>query len=186
METERKKIAWDTVVVLDWLRKRKGRVEFILPIVKEAEDGGVFIVVSTMAIAETLYVESPGKSEDYQIISEFFDSKEVWTQAMDRSVAECARDIRRAHDIAGADSLHIATALVTGSRFLLTNDGDPPKSRKKPMLPLDQKIKMLTSGDLLRIMTPKAYHDMRVREQNPIIDANKPQNSGNEGKGEGK
>ena len=89
--------------------KKVGCIEFILPIVKEAEDGKLFIVVSAMAIAETLHLGTPGNAQDYQIISEFFDSKEVWEQAVDRAVAECARDIRRTHEITGADSLHVAT-----------------------------------------------------------------------------
>jgi len=163
------------MVVLDWLSKRPGRIDSILPIVKEAEDGKLVIIISAMAIAETLHLGTPGNAQHYQIISEFFDSKEVWEQAVDRSVAECARDIRRAYEITGADSLHVATALVTGAAIFLTNDGDPPKARKKPVLPLDNKIKMLRSGDdLLRIMTPKTYHDMRVREENPILDASAP------------
>ena len=33
---------------------------------------------------------------------------------------------------------------------------------------------MLRSGDRLRIMTPQAYHVMRVKEQNPILDAATP------------
>ena len=96
--------------------KKVGCIEFILPIVKEAEDGKLFIVVSAMAIAETLHLGTPGNAQDYQIISEFFDSKEVWEQAVDRAVAECARDIRRTHEITGADSLHVATGACRPAR----------------------------------------------------------------------
>jgi predicted nucleic acid-binding protein len=131
-----------------------------------AEAGELLIVVSTMAIAETYKIDGETPDGAKRIIQEFFDRKWIDPVAAGRRVAEVAAEIRRGHGIKGADSIHVATALVTRCPILLTDDGRD-KSKKHTLLPLDGLLAL--DGDPLRIMTPEDYHAMRVAEVNPIF-----------------
>jgi predicted nucleic acid-binding protein len=151
-------IGWDTVVVIDFLDQTAERYPFILPIAKAAEAGKAVIVVSTLAITETIYLDPQAVAsvaDQEKMISDFFDRPFVHREAASLFICEIARDIRRIHSVAGADAIHLATMVHTNTPFFLTNDGEK-KRKKNPLLPLDNKIK-LANGSMLRIMTPEAY-----------------------------
>jgi predicted nucleic acid-binding protein len=168
-------IGWDSVAVIDFLDQKAGRFPFLLPIAKDAEDRKLIIVISTMAVAETLHLSTAPPADQARIISDFFDRPFVHREAAGLSVCEIARDIRRAHPVDGADSIHLATAVHTNTPFFLTNDGDS-KRKKKPLLPLDKKI-VLANESSLRIMTPESYDKMRAAVALPLMHMTQPQPS---------
>jgi predicted nucleic acid-binding protein len=151
----KRQVAWDAVVVLDFLSERKDRHPHIKPIIADAMDGKCVIVVSVMAIAESLYLDKKGAEEANAIIREFFDNENVAPVACGRNVAELAQVLRRSQKIGGMDSIYAATALITKTPVLLTNDGDGKGRQKGKLLPLDG---ILThDGMTLRIVTPENY-----------------------------
>lgn len=165
------RVAWDSVVVIDFLDQKAGRYSFILPIAKDAENGKLMIVVSTMAIAETLHLGHL-KPDEEQIIFDFFERPYVHREAAGLFVCEQARDIRRAHPVDGADSIHLATAALLDVPFFLTNDGES-KRKKKPLLPLDKKI-IMANKQPLRIMTPEDYDKIQRLAAAPLLAASTP------------
>lgn len=160
-------IGWDSCVILDFLDQRPDRYPFILPIAKDAFDKKIVIVVSMLAIAETLHLSTAPPDQE-KTISDFFDSPFVHREAPSQFICELARDIRRAHPVDGADSIHLATAAFTNTPFFLTTDGTARK-KKKPLLPLDWKIELM-NGQRLRIMSPKDYDDFQRFQANPILE----------------
>ena len=131
------------------------------------EDGGLLIVVSSMAIAETLKADGATPEEDQKIIDAFFDQKYVAQVTAGGKIGRLSADLRRAHDLAGMDAVHVATAVWSRTPILLTNDGQA-KRKKQPLLPLDKKI-MGRDGQPLRIMTPQDYHAMQVAAAHPLF-----------------
>ena len=159
-------VAWDSVVVIDFLDQKAGRYQFILPIAKDAEAKKLTIVVSTMAVAETLHLGHV-KPDEEQVISDFFDRPDVHREAAGLFVCERARDIRKAHQVDGADAIHLATAAAIDVPFFLTNDGEN-KRKKKPLLPLNQKI-LMANGQPLQIITPEDYDKIQKLLSAPLI-----------------
>lgn len=70
--------------------------------------------------------------------------------AVDNTIAEKARDIRRSSNVRSEDAVHLATAIHMKCDVLLTNDGDTDASKRKKLIPLDGK-----HG--IHICTPKVY-----------------------------
>jgi predicted nucleic acid-binding protein len=161
------RIAWDSTVCIDFFQKTPGRYEYIRPIVEDAmaEPPQVIIVISVMAIAETLGSESSTPDDHRTIIRSFFDSKFVYPQSCDRGIAELAQDLRRKHPLNPADAIHLATAVHTQCSVLLTNDGDGRRTKRR-LIPLDGLIQC--GGAKLRIMSPQAYQDMQFELHNPL------------------
>lgn len=160
-------ICLDSCVVIDLLEKREGRIEWLIPFVREAEDGKLKLVVSTMVIAETLRVDGLDTDEQRQLIRDFFENDFIYAFNVDRRVAERAQDLRRNHKLDGADSVHLATAIVAQCPYLLTNDG-AGKTKRKGLINLDQKV-IRSDGSPLRIITPADYHKIQIERQNPIF-----------------
>lgn len=160
------RIAWDTTVVIDCLQKKAGRYEWIKPLILEAEEGNIMIVVSSMAMTETFKINGVAPEDELRIIEGFFDRTYIHPESTSTHIAEISRSLRRQYPLEAIDSIHIASAVGTNCPYLLTNDGDNPK-KKKPILPLDRKIPI--KDGVLRIMTPRQYHEMMVAEANPIL-----------------
>ena len=159
-------IAWDSTVTIDCVSKRVGRYQWIQPLIVRAEAGELMVVVSTMAIMETFKIQGETTENADRIIQEFFDRKWIDPVAAGRKVAEVAARTRRDHGIKGIDSIHVATALVTKTDVLLTDDGRN-SDKKNTLLPLDGLISL--DGRVLRIMTPEKYHHMKVAAANPLF-----------------
>ena len=153
----------------------KGKIradEWVKPLLDDAEKKKLILVVSSIAIAETCRIDGKDVAIADEVVRDFFDREYIALYAADRAISEIARDIRCKHEIDGADSIHLATAVFAGVSIILTNDGDSKRQRNKkknptPLLPLD---KLLTSGGQpLRILTPKAFDEMRRLEVNPLM-----------------
>lgn len=151
MTIKKEQVCWDSCIFIDKLQERSGRVAFIDPLIRLAEQGSLKIVASSMAIVETVNVKNIQPLEEVCLINEFFRRKIIALRNVDRPIAEKAQEIRREYrDITPTDAAHLATALITETPYFLTTDGLEPK-RKGALLPLDKKI------DGLRIVTPEKY-----------------------------
>ncbi len=165
----RKLIAWDSCVIIDSLQKKE-RYEFVRPMIKEAEDGDLMVVVSTMAMAETYRIDGCPPEDEVRIIEEFFDRKWVHPEEAGSAIAKIARDLCRDHGIVNPDAVHVATAKFTNCKVFLTRDGVRKRRNKEapPLLPLDGKI-LLADGTPLRIMTPQQYMETAALVGKPLF-----------------
>lgn len=169
-----RKICLDTVCILDALEKRPGFVDPITPVIKEAEDGKALIVVSSMAIAETLHISSRPNEDQLKIIEEFYDRPYVEPQAFDERIAWIAHMLRtQDKKVDAADAVHVATAIDTECEVLLTRDGEGKRNRTK-MLDLDG-IKVPKrppqTGEYppVRIMRPQAWIALQEAQAAPLF-----------------
>jgi predicted nucleic acid-binding protein len=156
------RVAFDSVVVIDCLQKTDGRYEWISPIVTDAENGLIVVIVSTMAISETVGIVGYTNDQSRNIIHDFYRKKWVFPITPGILISELSQEIQRSHRVDCADAVHLATALFEKTPIFLTNDGDSKKKKKRkkrPLLPLNGLISY--EGTTLRIMTPKDYYTYR-------------------------
>jgi predicted nucleic acid-binding protein len=164
------KIAWDAMVAIDCLQKTPEQLPFIVPMIREAEEGKLLLVCSTILKTETFKVKGSTAESAKQIetIRAFFQNEYFQFEAVHDWIAEFAQDLRREHGLTATDAIHVATAVYTRTPILLTRDGETTKRKK--LLPLDGRIRHRDpGGPVLRIMTPRAYHEMRMRAENPLM-----------------
>lgn len=157
-------IAWDTNVIIDFLEANHRR-KFIQPIWEDAKAGNCIIVVSSMAIAEVLRVNTlPSDTDAKLLIEDFFRHRCVFPRFVDFVVGERARDILKKHRMWAPDALHVATAVEEDARVLLTDDGSRRGGRVPP-LELHEQI----GTPPLKIMTPRDWAQRQTAANNPLF-----------------
>ena len=169
------KIAWDAMVAIDCLQKASGQMPFIVPMIREAEQGRLLIVCSTILRVEVFKVGGSAESAARQrdLIREFFQNEYFQFEPAHDWIADFAQDLCRDFGITTVDSIHVATAVFTRTPILLTRDGT--SARRKKLLPLDGKVRHRDPGrPALRIMTPEGYNQMRMRAENPLMNPPEP------------
>jgi len=143
------------------LEKRDGRIQAVEPVLRQAENKEVIIIVSAFAIAETIRIKGVADADQADTIFRFFLNPYIEVRGVDLSLARLANKLARLNPLDPADAVHVATAFVMKCPILLTTDGIDKKIRKrrKPLLPLNGRIvdPDNPSADALRIMTPSAY-----------------------------
>jgi hypothetical protein len=162
------KIAWDAVVAIDCLQKSPEYLPFITPMMREAEEGKLLLVCSTILKVETFKIKGVESEKQVELIRAFFENEYFQFESVHNWISEFAQSLRREHRLATMDAIHIATAVFTRTPILLTRDGETSKRCK--MLPLNGKIPHRDPGGAaLRIMTPAQYHAMRMQAENPLM-----------------
>lgn len=99
-----------------------------------SRDGAIQLVTSILSVAECLHVDEPGgpTTETRALFVDFLTSGSVVELVEpDLFVAERARDLHWKDNVllSGADSLHVATALLTECVEFLTLDGKIKKAK---------------------------------------------------------
>ena len=113
-----------------------------------SRDGVIQLVTSMLAVAECLHVDEPGgPSEDTRnlFIDLLTSGAVVDLVEPDLFVAERARDLHWQDGIllSGADSLHVASALLDGCKEFVTLDGKITKKKFAAAVPQIQKLGLL-------------------------------------------
>jgi len=160
------KIAWDSCVVIGCLDSKPDGDKFIRPIHELAIAGRFRIVVSTLAIAETVRLDGLTPEEQRLKIRDFFDSTYVDVYEMSRKIAEKTQDLIRELGKAkmrSADVVHVATAVVSGAKHLLSDDDKMLTLNRIPAV----------SGTL-RIMTPQSFFETVVATDLPLFKSPSP------------
>ena len=165
----REKIAWDAMVAIDCLQKQKPeQMVCITPMIREAEEGKLLLVCSTILKTETCKIDGVEPASQVEMIRGFFENDYFEFEAVHDWIAEFAAGLRRDHGLTTFDAIHVATAVFTRTPILLTRDGETAKRKK--LLPLDKKIPHRDpGGPALRIMNPIQYHQMRLAAENPLM-----------------
>ncbi|MEQ8800315.1 MAG: type II toxin-antitoxin system VapC family toxin [Salinisphaeraceae bacterium] len=157
-------IAWDTCVIIDAIQRSESRYGALIPMVNKAVQGDLEIAVSTLSIAETLYLKdlaSDGATQERQntLIERWFDEPYVLKRNADFSVCSDAAELARRHGILKpADAVIVATAIRNGADALITYDGE--SARGKGLLQLDGAL----GNPGLRISTPENWSVQREIE----------------------
>lgn len=116
--------AWDTDVCLAYLNDEPGRADQCERVLQAAQNGEVEIVISTLAMAEVLYLRGVTlPEEDRETIRNFFRREFIISVDVTRRIAEEAQDVVWRFGVAPKDAIHVATALYARVGELNTFDG---------------------------------------------------------------
>lgn len=134
------------MVAIDCLQKTPGQISFIVPMIREAEQGKLLIVCSTILKVEAFKIrgstDDPAKQTD--LIRGFFQNEYFQFEPPHDWIVEFAQDLCRDFNLNTIDAVHAATAVFTRTPILLTRDGE--SARRKKLLPLDSKIRHRDPG----------------------------------------
>jgi predicted nucleic acid-binding protein len=136
---------------LGWLKQEEDKIDECRDAIRAAEKGDIKLVTSAFTLTEVLKLkgEQPIPAEDAEKVRGFFANEYIVLYDVDRIIGEKAQDLVWFHGVKPKDSIHVATALVTGPAIgieqLDTFDGgliglsgqlgDPPLRIGRPDLP---------------------------------------------------
>ena len=120
-------ICWDSCVLIELIKgDNEARIHNILPIAESISKKQYGLIVSALVYVEVL--ESKMPSTDIKRFEGFMQNrKEVEIVAVDTQIARKARAIRdsgieNGKKISTPDAVHLATAIISGARYLHTFD----------------------------------------------------------------
>ncbi len=115
---------WDSDCFLAWFQEEAGKVDACRGPIERAEAGDVFILSSTLTVAEVLWMRgAPRLPEDKaSLVRAFFRRPYIRLRNVTRHVAEAAQDLVWNHGIKPKDAIHVATALDAKAVALETFD----------------------------------------------------------------
>ncbi len=156
-------ISWDTCILIDAIQKTAWRWDHIAPMLNLAQQGDLKIVLSTICVAETIFLrgfsdQGMSQADQNSAIERWLEHKFLVKRAADYGTCEVAAELcRQAYSLfstklSTTDAIVIATAIRHGAATLVTYDDKQGES----MLALDQKF-ALPNGKRLRICTPEAW-----------------------------
>jgi hypothetical protein len=140
---------WDSVAFIGWLAEEPDKVGICKPVIEAAEAGNVVLVTSAITLTEVIKLKGQQKLPAAQAkqIEAFFRNRWIVVRALDRFIAEDARQLVWDKNLSPKDAIHVATALrqdVTIDQFdtfdghlikLSGTVGDPPLVIGQPNLP---------------------------------------------------
>ena len=135
---------WDSVCCLGWLKNEPDKVPACQAVLDLVDAGKVEIVVSTLAVAEVLWLRNHERipREDKETVRAFFRRSTFLIASVDLATAELAQELVWDYGVKPKDAIHVATALLLRCVSLDTFDeglwkldgklGDIPKLRIGP------------------------------------------------------
>lgn len=119
------RILWDSCCFIAVLKKEQKHLRTLLQTLEDAKDGSTELIVSTMAISET--VRPPGqrvipRADSEKQVRDFFENPYIKVRSHDRHIAELGRQLCWDHNLKARDAIHVATAIDTGCTALETTD----------------------------------------------------------------
>ncbi len=118
------RVYWDSCVFIDLLQSSPGRIDVLREYATKAEAGEIEFVTSSLSLAEVAKLPELGLSDELveQKIIDFFENPYILLRSVDRRVLVKAREFVRIGGIAGADAIHLATAVQVGVSVFHTYD----------------------------------------------------------------
>lgn len=125
---------WDSDVLIHAIQRTPEHIVELEPLINEAENGNLQIVVSTFSLME-LYKDLDGENvtskEDDELIISFFDNPYFIKRDLTEPIALNARQISRETGIKPKDAVHVATALYFNIPVLFSFDKELAKKFAK-------------------------------------------------------
>jgi predicted nucleic acid-binding protein len=105
---------WDSVCCLGWLKGEPDKIPACQSVLDLVDDGKVEIVVSTLAIAEVLWLKGHDKipPDNKEKVRAFFRRSSFLIAGVDLATAELAQELVWNHGVHPKDAVHVATALL--------------------------------------------------------------------------
>lgn len=141
---------WDSVCCLGWLRNEPDKAPGCQAVLDLVDAGKVELVVSTLALAEVLWMKGQDKipRDSKEKVRDFFRRSSFLIASVDLTTAEYAQELVWSHSVKPKDAIHVATAILLRCASLDTFDeellkldgklGDIPKLRIGPPVGGDQ------------------------------------------------
>jgi predicted nucleic acid-binding protein len=134
------KIALDTMIFIYAFEEHPVYVSILRAFFSALEKGDVEAVTSTVTIAECL--AQPYRKRNFALAAQYMvlfrNFPHLSVMPVTDGIAERAAFLRARHNIKTPDALQLATGLLSGSRFFLTNDETLSTVRDIHVLILDR------------------------------------------------
>lgn len=139
-ELKDQKIAIDSMIFIYAFEAHPTYVSFLRRFFSSIEKGEIAAVTSTVTITECL--THPYRMKDYplaiQYMMLFKNFPHLLVFPVTDDIAERAARLRANQNLKKPDALQVATALLSGSNFFLTNDENLSSIQEIPVLILDR------------------------------------------------
>lgn len=138
-----KRVGLDTMCFIYAFEEHPKYLPAILPLFEKLERGEFHGITSTVSLAEILV--RPFEVGDLPLIAKYrmlfrnFPNLEMLPVTFE--VAEKAAELRAAHKIRTPDAMHLATSLVHGASFFISNDTDLSKVEGMSLILLDDLVR---------------------------------------------
>lgn len=166
----RRRVLWDSACCLAFLKAEAGRVEQCEEVLDQAKVGNVEIVLSALALAETLNLAKmpaiPKSSRE--TVRKFFGRSAFVVADVTRRIAERAQDLVWDYGVSPKDALHVATALEHAVPVLHTFDG--PLMQRSKRLGSSPKLVICAPGDdeeQIKMRLPRSPAERSASEERP-------------------
>jgi predicted nucleic acid-binding protein len=115
---------WDSVCCLGFLKEEDDKVTACQSVISDAEAGRVEIVVSTLVLAEVLWIKGHDRvpRDSKEKIRNFFRRRYFLMVNVDLFIAEQAQDLVWDYNLRHKDAIHVASALALKCASLDTFD----------------------------------------------------------------
>jgi predicted nucleic acid-binding protein len=141
------KVGLDTTPLIYFTEENSSYWEVVVPFFNALSVGEFEIVTSMMTLLEALV--RPVRDGDLELAQEYRDfllqTENLTTFLLDQEISEEAARLRAFHNIRTPDSIQMATAIVKGASFFLTNDTRLPSLPNLKTLVLDNLKKEIES-----------------------------------------
>lgn len=124
METNPKRICWETSCFIARFNEEPERLEVCKAILEAAKKGDTQLYTSFMSLCEWVKIKGEYPSEAEDTIAEFLQSPYINLVAIDWAISRITRDLVRRFKINVRDAVHLATAIKIKADVLHTYDSD--------------------------------------------------------------
>lgn len=121
----RRRVLWDSACCLAFLKGEADRVDLCEEVLDQAKAGKVEIVLSALALAETLNLSGAASipKASRETVRKFFARSSFVVADVTRRISERAQDLVWDHGVKPKDAVHVATALEYAVPVIHTFDG---------------------------------------------------------------
>lgn len=118
------KIGLDTAPLIYFIEENPAYLPIVDPLFEAVNDGEITAVTSIMSLLETLV--HPISTSDSELAQKYreilLNSEHLDTVLLSQQIAEEAARLRAIYRFRTPDSIQIATAIIEGATFFVTND----------------------------------------------------------------
>lgn len=128
MQTKANLIALDSTCIIDIVEKTAQWWPHLEPVISDAENGNVDLLISEISVAECTRLHKLNSSDlaledGVRLIQSWFDRGYLLRVPVDRRVSAIASSWIRGHKVETCDALIAVTAAFYGAKLLYTRDG---------------------------------------------------------------
>ncbi|HZU67454.1 MAG TPA: PIN domain-containing protein [Ktedonobacteraceae bacterium] len=117
-------VGFDTMPLIYYIEEHPTYLKVVEPFFRAIEHGEFEVVTSVITLLEVLV--HPIRNGDIELAQEYrtllFDTEGLSTNIINREIAEEASRLRALYKIRTPDSIQLATAILGGASYFLTND----------------------------------------------------------------